>query len=194
MRGGGGRFFGDGGKAIDERRGIDVDAAVGDPEHAHNGGPRQSERLLGLNQTRLGRGALGVGARGFGARPELVVDQHVHRTPQHVAAIDVGASRGDRALRRKQTEKGRSHCCLHVEPGERFARLRPRHRRLGAADGRIAKAEVERLPRQQRAGRAAPHALNGRGGQHRTRHRGNHRLRQHLAENVVRRRAVGLPH
>ena len=82
---------------------------------------------------------------------------------------------------------------LHIETRQRFARTSPRDGGLRTGHGGLTETKVERFPREQCAGRAAPDAPAGCRRQDGTGHRGDHRLRQNLTEDVVRRATVRLP-
>ena len=78
---------------------------------------------------------------------------------EDVAPIEIGLDGGHGAFGGDHVEKRRCDGRLDVEPRERFACARLHHRRLRARHGRFSQAEIEGLPRKERAGRASPDAL-----------------------------------
>ncbi len=152
--------------------------------------------LLRLDQARLRGRAFGVGARRLGARAAAGCRRACAPSRASTfAAIDIGLRARPRLAAPPTTL--RNACAdgaLHVEARQRFAGARPSHapprhwRRSRAADrSRTAPRRTARRPRCPRRSAA------GRRRQHRTGHRGDHRLRQHLAEDVVGGAAVRLP-
>jgi hypothetical protein len=83
----------------------------------------------------------------------------VGRAGEGVAPIDVGLHRRDGTLGGQGAEKRRADRALHVEARQRFVSTRLRHRRLRTGDRRLPEAKIDRLPREQRTGRATPDTL-----------------------------------
>ena len=180
-------------KVIDKSRGINRHRATRHTQHARQRNLRQRDSLLRLDQTCLCRGALRITARRFRARAQLIVDKSVNGSREEIATIDIGLERRHGTLSADDIQEGSANGGLNVEPGQRFGGACTSHRGLGADDGSLTKAEVERFPGEQRARSTAPNAATGSRRKHRAGHRRDHGLRQHLAEDVVRGAAIRLP-
>ena len=79
-----------------------------------------------LNRPGLRGGAFGIGARRFRARPQLVVDQRMHHTGQHIATLNVTFRSGQRLF-------GGDH--IQIRNGDGVLNRELRDRFLGASVG-----------------------------------------------------------
>ena len=119
---------------------------------------------------RLRGGALGVGARRLGARPQLIVDERVGGAREHARGDRRRPARRRRpAARRRRPETPRRRASARRDASAPRRRARARRAASALGDRRLAQTEVERLPREQRARRAAPDAAGRRRRQHRAR-------------------------
>jgi hypothetical protein len=124
----------------------------------------------------------------------LIVSQRLRGPRQDLPPLNIRVRRRQRLLGGDDGEKGDADCVLHGQPGDSLVGARPQDAGLRFAHRGAPQSEVERLPGQQPTDRTPPHTGCGRRRQDGARHRRDHRLWQQLPEDIVRRRAVRLPH
>ena len=134
-----------------------------------------------------------VGPRRFGAGPQLVVGEGVRRAGEHLAALHIGIGRGERLLGADDGEECDADGILHREARQPLVGASAGDARFCLADHGAAQTEVERLPGEQRARGASPHALADADGSTGPEMDGQDRLRQQLTEDVVGGGAIRLP-
>ena len=186
------RQRGRGGK-IEQRACIDLNPR---PCDSQNVGQRGAAYLFGLfspNELRPRPRQLGIGSRGVRPRPQLAVDQHPYRPGEYFPPFHIRARGLDSLLSSHQSHKSTRRGDRHVEARNVGLRTRSALSGLGGADSCPPVSKVKWFPRKQQACGASPHALIGSRRQHRSGNRGNDRIREIEAEDVVSGSAVGLP-
>src|SRR5262245_41117819 len=179
--------------ALEQSTHVDSNRAVGHAKHLPKRRLLDRQRLACLDRARSCDRKLRLRTRRLRAGAKLVVSQCPRGARQHVASIDVGVRGSDRLLGGHDAEKRHSYCVLYGELCQTCLCTIASEASFRLAHDRASQPEIERFPREQATGGAAPDALRRGRGQHWSRDRGEHRLRQKLPEDVVGRRAIRLP-
>jgi len=167
-----------------ERVTCDLHVARGDAQPLGQRGARDLLGLFGLNQLNARRRQLRLRARVIGTRPQLVLDERPDGFGEHFLPLHVCARGANRFLRHPQSEERIGRFDGDVQSRQRRAGTRAIGERPRQVYRRAPQSEVERLPRQQQAARAAP---DRRGAliRHRPRNPRNNRAWQQQARHVV---------
>src|SRR6185312_15981130 len=151
-------------------------------------------RLARAKKLRACCSKLGIGTGSVGSGTKLVIDEHMNRLRQSLAAINIGFRRKRQLLCRSRFEKGIGSIGFNLQFGD--FQLRFGAMLSGASNVHVssAKSKIERLPREQSSSSHVPSASTGTVRKNNAGERRQHVLRKQLTSNVVVRAAIRLPH